>query len=274
MTEPARISVNQFMVPGLALDDLARWCSANDVAGVGVLRSTVTDLGVAAVAKALRAAAVLPTSVCVAFGLISPDPREERALFGDAVRALEQATALGVPLVVVTGGPRTGLTLSAARERVLDRLAELSACAHRIGGRILVEPLHPAMVEASVFTTLSDTGSAVRGLDVGLVLDVWHLWSDSRLVTDTRNRITGIEIVHLSDWLSRPFDPDERGVPGEGLIDLVELTRGIRAAGFRGWWEMEVLTSRHTGVDLLERSLAGTRAVLSTLPGGAEYLCG
>jgi sugar phosphate isomerase/epimerase len=266
MHSPPRLSVNQFMVAELSLPELAGWCNRNGVSGIGVLRSTVQRLGASTVAAVLAPHGVVPTSVCVALGLIDADPARQRARVEDAMAAVDDAARLGVPLVVVVGGPMPGLPLARARQQAQEAVAELAGYADRWRARLLLEPLHPSAVHLSAFTSLREAAECAAGLPaVGLVLDTWHLWTDRDLYTSIERDGGLLDIVHVADVPAEPA-PDERAIPGDGLVDLVGIARQVLATGFAGWWEIEVLGTRshrrYPALELLNRSLAGLRQVL------------
>ena len=273
MSSGPRLSVNQFMVADLPLPELASWCRRNGVTGIGVLRDTVRRLGADTVATTLAAHGVVATSVCVALGLIDADPARQRARIADATAALDDAAKLGVPLVVVVGGPMPGLRLAQARQRAGEAVAELADRAGRCDARLLIEPLHPSAVHLSAFTTLREAATCAAGRpEIGVVLDTWHLWTDPDLYASIGRYGGFVDIVHVAD---QPVDPapDEREIPGDGVIDLVALARTVLACGFAGWWELEVLSARLrdgcTAIELLDRSLAGLRRLLRAAGAGA-----
>lgn len=261
-----RLAVNQFMVSGLSLDELARWCRRNGVRGIGVFRPVLHELGPAAVRRVLDDHGITPTSVCVALGLVHPDPVRARELRAAARVALREAAELGAPLVVVAGGAAPGLPLSSARMAIVEAVDELAGEARELGGRVLLEPLHPALVTLSALT---DVGSAAeltaRRPELGLVLDIWHMWTDPDLTTVL---VEGppVDLVHLADWRDGPPDLDERAQPGEGVADVPALCDAIADSGFHGWWELEVLTKEvlagQAAIAWLDTALAAGRTVM------------
>jgi sugar phosphate isomerase/epimerase len=83
--------------------------------------------------------------------------------------------------------------------------------------------------------------SAYRPEEVGLVLDVFHIWWDPQvlsLIEQARGRILGF---HVNDWLV-PL-PDlllGRGMMGDGVIDNRMLRLAVDQAGYTGPIEVEI----------------------------------
>jgi sugar phosphate isomerase/epimerase len=264
---PDRLSVNQFVVPGLTLDELCRECRDHRVAGVGVLRSTVEEMGPTAVSRTLSKYGIRPTSVCVIMGLVATDAGERRELLNQARWTLEAATELGVPAVVVVGGPKPGLPLQEATSQAVDAIAALAARAEELGGRILLEPLHPMMAGLSAFTSLRQAIDLASGLRAtGVVLDTWHVWNEFDLNATVARHGSAIDIVHVSDWAAGTTPTTDREFPGSGVADLAGLCSRIDsvAGDRRLWWEIEVLSERlsrrYSQIELLDLCIHRTKA--------------
>jgi len=267
---PERVSVNQFMVPQLGLDELCRACRDHGVSGLGVLRSTLDELGPAKIGHILADHGLTPTSVCVVLGLTAADPDERRSLFASALAVLNAAAELGVPTVIVAGGPGPGLPLRSATHQAVDAIAALDGHAHRIGARILLEPVHPMMVGQSVLTSFRQAAELAETLSAtGVVLDTWHVWSEFDLDESIGRHSGVLDVVHLADWQAGTEPSLDRALPGDGIADLAALCGRIKeAAGDREpWWEIEVLSEelnrRYRPLDLLALSIQETMRCVS-----------
>ena len=83
--------------------------------------------------------------------------------------------------------------------------------------------------------------------DLGIAFDVYHLWWDPDLEAQTTRTVDANRLFayHVCDWMTPTTDLlNDRGLMGEGCIDL----RGIRAmvehGGFNGMIEVEVFSNR------------------------------
>jgi sugar phosphate isomerase/epimerase len=282
---PDRLSVNQFMVPKLTLDELCRSCRQHEVAGIGFLLAAVEETGPAHIARLAARHGIKPTSLCVVMGLTAAASEARSAKLSAAFGALEAAAELEVPVVIVAGGPEPGLTLADATAQAIDALSVLDARAAALGTRALVEPLHPMLVQQSAITSVRQAITISGQLRAcGVVLDTWHVWAEFGLDATLSAHGSAIDIVHLSDWAASPPSLD-RELPGSGIIDLAQLAAQIGTAtkGKRLWWEIEVLsaslTRRHSQLDLLAlcvqrtRDLFWARSRPQTPPPGRDASC-
>jgi len=236
------LSFNQLTTRDLPLVEVARAARGCGFSGIGVLPSTLACLGVSGVRSVLDGEGLRPTSVCALTGLIGPSPAARAQPMTAADRCLEYAAGLGVPLVAVVGGPSDQVTRQEAWQQAVVAIDALLEKAARAGTTVLVEPLHPVLIEESVATSLADGLALISGRDqAGIVVDTWHVWWDSRLRECLRDAGRRVGLVHLSDWAG-PHASLDRALPGEGVADLAAVCADLIEAGYNGWWEVEVLS--------------------------------
>src|SRR5262249_59609756 len=73
---------------------------------------------------------------------------------------------------------------------------------------------------------------------VGIMLDLWHV-SDPAEIAAHADRIVG---VHVSDRREPTRSHFDRVLPGEGVLDLVAAFRALVAAGYDGWYDVEIFS--------------------------------
>jgi sugar phosphate isomerase/epimerase len=118
--------------------------------------------------------------------------------------------------------------------------------ANEHGVRLGIEPLHPMMIgERSAITSLGnalDIAERIGDPGVGVVIDVYHTFWDASLpeqIARAEGRIVG---YHVNDWLRETSHTLlERGMMGDGIIDLHGFSAMIEAAGYDGPIEVEIL---------------------------------
>lgn len=139
-------------------------------------------------------------------------------------------------------GPAGGRPIGAARTLVVDGLRRVAAAADAAGVRLGLETIHASERDAlTLVTSIPETLELLdeAGLpDVGLMVDLWHVWDTpdvERHLADNVDRITG---VHVSDWFAG--GRGDRALPGEGVSRTVELMRVLLDAGWRGAWDVEI----------------------------------
>jgi sugar phosphate isomerase/epimerase len=81
---------------------------------------------------------------------------------------------------------------------------------------------------------------------VGVVIDVYHLWWDPDFEAQIARagRSKRILAHHICDWLVPTKDLLlDRGMMGDGVIDLRRIRAEIEAAGYTGPQEVEILST-------------------------------
>jgi len=170
---------------------------------------------------------------------------ERRKNIEDNFRAVDEAAALNADSLALVVGGSAGVGLEEARKMVADGIAALVPYARERGVRLAIEPLHPMYTaQRSVVVTIGhalELASAYTAQEVGVILDVFHIWWDPqivKLIAQCAGRICGF---HVSDWLV-PL-PDlllGRGLMGDGVIDNRKLRALVEQAGYMGPIEVEI----------------------------------
>jgi sugar phosphate isomerase/epimerase len=172
------------------------------------------------------------------------------AAIEDNRRAIEEAHSLQArSLVMVCGGlPQGSKDIQGARQMMRDGLEMILPEARAAGVTLGLEPLHPmTCADRSVLSTLGQALDLCDALGegVGVVLDVYHVWWDpdlSRQMTRAAGRIAGF---HICDWLVPTTDlVFDRGMPGDGVIDISGISNKVSTAGYDGFVEVELLSRR------------------------------
>lgn len=205
-----------------------------------------------------RAADAGLESVAVARGgfFVDPDPEREGAALARSASLVRAAALLGAPMLVIVAGSHPKVPLPEARERVGAALAKLAVVAQREGVRLALEPLHPMYTaDRSAVNTLAQANgicAAVGSPALGVAVDVYHVWWDPELEAGIRaaGREGRLFAFHVCDWRVPTEDMLwDRGIMGEGCIDIPSIRAVMEDSGFRGWREVEIFSKRHWARD-------------------------
>lgn len=220
-------------------------CVRHGIPGISPWRDRLHEMGVPEAARALKAADLRVTGLCRG-GMFTVGERQ--AAIDDNLRAIDEAAAIGAEcLVMVCGGLSAGSKdLSAARDIVRDGLAAILPHARQAGVPIALEPLHPmTCADRSVLSTLAQALDLCDALGdgIGVAVDAYHVWWDPDLAQQIIRAGERILAFHVCDWLVPTRDlVFDRGMPGDGVIDVPGLRRQVVAAGYRGLIEFEILS--------------------------------
>src|SRR5436190_1829813 len=203
-------------------------------------------------ADAIRAADLKVNAYCRTAYFASNDAAGRLAAIESNRRALETAAVLGAPvLVAVVGGlPAGSRDIEGARQQILDGLAALQPTMRETGVRIALEPLHPVYAaDRSLLNTLGQALDWCELLDpsghqgFGVAIDAYHVWWDPALMASIARARERILALHVCDWLVETRDPLlDRGMMGDGVIDLKRLRAAVEAAGYTGPVEVEIFS--------------------------------
>ena len=194
-------------------------------------------------------------------GMFVADAAHRIAARDDNRRAVDEAKALGAPCIVLVAGglpqySRAGSAASkdiaAARAQVEDGLAELLVYASEVDMPLAIEPLHPAYAadRACVNTTkqaldICDRLDPRRTGALGVALDVYHIWWDPDVLPQiARVGKDRLLAFHVCDWLVPTKDIlNDRGMMGDGVIDIKSIRAAVEAQGFAGYSEIEIFSN-------------------------------
>jgi sugar phosphate isomerase/epimerase len=178
----------------------------------------------------------------------------------DNRRAIDEAATLGAEVLVLVCGAAPDRDLGGARAMVADGIAAVAPYAAERNVRLGIEPLHPAFAaERSCITTMREArriAERFESSNVGVVVDVYHVWWDPERAEEIAllgDRIAG---YHVNDWLVPVRNVlMNRGMMGDGVIELRRIRGEVEAAGYRGPIEVEIFNESiwETPVDDLVR---------------------
>ncbi|MFN7538225.1 MAG: sugar phosphate isomerase/epimerase family protein [bacterium] len=225
-------------------------CARHGIPGIAPWRGVLAAMGVDAAARQIRDAGLTVTGLCRGGMFPAADAVGRAAAIEDNRRAIEEAHKLqSRSLVMVCGGlPPGSKDIQGARRMVREGLETILPEARAAGVTLGLEPLHPmTCADRSVLSTLGQALDlcAALGEGVGVVLDVYHVWWDPELSHQMARAAGKIAGFHICDWLVPTTDlVFDRGMPGDGVIDIAGISDMVSAAGYDGFVEVELLSRR------------------------------
>jgi sugar phosphate isomerase/epimerase len=232
-----------------ALEHMAR----AGVAGVAPWRDQLQVMGVEAAASHIRTLGLAVSGLCRGGLFTSFDRAGLAKALDDNRRAVDEAAAIGARCLVIVAGslaPRSR-DLPAARALVRDGIAALLPHARAAGVPLAIEPLHPMYAaDRACINTLAQANDLCDelGAGIGVAVDVYHVWWDPALEREiARAGCHGrILAYHMSDWLVPTMDLlNDRGMMGDGVIDLKRIRGLVEAAGYDGLCEVEIFSQEN-----------------------------
>ena len=236
-------------------------CARHGIAGIAPWRDQVAAAGLKESAARIRDAGLVVSGYCRGGMFPATDRERRRAALDDNRRAVDEALTLRAQcLILVVGGLPTGRDgkveskdLAGAREMVRDGIGELLAYARSAGLPLAIEPLHPMYAaDRACVNTMEHANDLCDelGPGLGLAVDAYHVWWDPHLSREIE-RAAGASpsrllAYHICDWLVPTTDLlTDRGMMGDGVIDLRLIRSWMEAAGYRGFHEVEIFSSNN-----------------------------
>ena len=244
-TRMAELSMNETTTFRWSFEeDVARYAAAG-IPAIGVWRQKLSDCGLSKACELLRQSGLKVSQLSWAGGFTGSDGRSYRESVDDGVEAVQTAADLGCRTLIVYSGPRAGHTYNHAQRLVRSALMELAPQAEELGVTLAVEPMHPGCADQWTFlTTLDDTLElldAIASPQVKMVLDTYHLGQEEGLVDRLPAILPRVALVQLGDARQPPRGEQNRCRLGEGVVPLTEIVAALKASGYNGYYDLELL---------------------------------
>lgn len=218
-------------------------CVRHGIRGISPWRDQVAAMGLKEAQHAIKANGLTVTGLCRGGFFTAKDWKD------DNLRAIEDAHTLGAQcLVLVVGGLLAGSKdIEKARRQIENGIGAILPEARKAGVPLAIEPLHPMQAaERACINTLEqalDICDAI-GEGLGVVVDVYHVWWDPKLESQIRRAGRArLLAYHICDWLVPTRDLlNDRGMMGDGVIDLPRIRGWVEAAGYGGFQEVEIFS--------------------------------
>lgn len=233
--------------------------SAAGVRGITIWRNMLEGQNLAEARKRLDDAGLDVVSVARGGFFPGVEKTKRQAAIDDNLFAIEQAAAVGAPLIVLVCGADSRQPLEKSRDQIREGIVKILPQARSAGVKLAIEPLHPMYAgDRSAINTLeqaNDLAIELHSEFVGVAADVYHLWWDPHLRKEIqRCGLNGkLMAFHVSDWNVPTVDfLNDRGVMGDGCIPIPEIRGWVEETGFRGYCEVEIFSDKYWATDQFE----------------------
>ncbi|THH41712.1 sugar phosphate isomerase/epimerase family protein [Neolewinella litorea] len=230
--------------------------AAAGVGGISIWDDAATDIGIPRTRQILDGSPLQVVSY-VRGGFFPNHNREARQHSLDNNRRLiDDAAEIGAPLLVLVCGAEPRQSLEESRRQIQAGIEALIDHSAGCGVKLAIEPLHPMYADTrSAINTLGQANQMAEAIDhvqVGIAVDVYHLWWDDRLEHEIQRcgANDNLYAFHICDWKVPTQDMLlDRGLMGEGCIDVPLIRSWVEAGGFRGFHEVEIFSNTYWSMD-------------------------
>lgn len=251
LTDFSRLCIHTITTKPWSIEEAMDRYAAAGIGGVTVWRQWLEGRNPETVGDELRKRGLKIVSLCRGGFFPADSTAGLEAAIEDNRVAIREAAALGAPMIVLVCGALPGQSLEESRKQIADGITAVLPLAEEHGIRLAIEPLHPMYADdRSAINTMASANEVCDRLDhplVGIAADLYHIWWDPDLAGQIR--ITGAKkrlfAFHICDWKTPTTDfLNDRGLMGEGCIDIPGIRAMIEATGFSGFNEVEIFSDR------------------------------
>ncbi|MDX8044547.1 sugar phosphate isomerase/epimerase family protein [Gracilibacillus sp. S3-1-1] len=256
----SRLSLNQITTEQWNLQEAVEGCLRHDVPRISVWRHKIEEVGLKQASRLIKGAGLQVSSICRGGMFPAATAKERAERLDDNKRAVEEAAELDTDTLVLVCGPSADKDIDTARAQVAEGIDSLVPFAKDYGVKLAIEPLHPMFAaDRSVINTMNQASTIAENYnqnEVGVIVDVYHVWWDPNLYAEierAKGRILGF---HVSDWKVPMADMFKgRFMMGDGVIEINRMRKAVEQAGYNGPIEVEIINQSlwdRAGDDVLQ----------------------
>jgi sugar phosphate isomerase/epimerase len=254
MNDLSRLCIHTITTKPWSLAEAIEGYTRAGVRGITVWREALAPYGAGEAGRMLRESGLAVVSLCRGGFFPATTSEGRQAAIDDNRRAIAEAAAIGAPLLVLVCGAVPGQPLAESRKQIAEGIAAVLPDAAAAGVRLGIEPLHPMYADSrSAITTMKQANDMVAALAspwVGVTVDVYHLWWDPELEGEIARAGDSIFSFHVCDWRTPTRDLlNDRGLMGEGCIDIPQIRGWVESGGFNGFVEVEIFSEQYWAQD-------------------------
>ncbi len=252
----SKLCVHTLTTKPWGIEDCVKNYSKAGIHGITIWRNVLENKNLAQVKLLLDDHGMKVVSLCRGGFFPSVESIKREASIEDNRQAIEQAAAIGAPLIVLVCGADGHQSLEKSREQIADGIMRLLPVAQSAGIKLAIEPLHPMYAgDRSAINTMkqaNDMAEMINSDFVGVAVDVYHLWWDDALPAEIKRCASNDHLFafHVCDWNVPTTDfLNDRGLMGDGCINIPEIRGWVEDAGFKGFNEVEIFSDKYWATD-------------------------
>jgi sugar phosphate isomerase/epimerase len=248
----SRLCLHTMTTRPWSIEDCINNYAKAGIHGITIWRNVIENKDLAVVRTRLNDHSMEVISLCRGGFFPSVNPGKRQTAIDDNLLAIEQASTLGAPLIVLVCGADKEQPLERSRDQIMEGIVRILPEAESAGIRLAIEPLHPMYAgDRSAVNTIRQANEMAEKINsplVGVAVDVYHLWWDPDLEEGIKRCAANRHFFafHVCDWKVPTVDfLNDRGIMGEGCIDIRRIRSWVEETGFGGYNEVEIFSDIH-----------------------------
>ena len=239
------------------IEELIDLCASRNIGAIAPWRRDLVDRNISEVSRRIRSAGLKVSGLCRSTYFPQNTPQAREAALQENMHAVEIAAEIEARcyVLVVGGLPENSRDLEGVRQQVKDGVTRLLEHARELRVPLAFEPLHPmTAADRSCLCTLEQALDWCDEIDpdncggLGVAVDVYHVWWDPKLQQQIARACLNERVLgfHVCDWLNPTRDlVMDRGMMGDGVIDLPMIRNWLEEGGYCGTVEVEIFSAQN-----------------------------
>jgi sugar phosphate isomerase/epimerase len=256
LTDLSRCAIHTITTKPWSLRQCIEGYSRIGVKGISVWRNALETIGPREAGKMLRDAGMTVPALVRGGFFPALEPHDRQAAIDVNRTCIDEGREIGAEMVVLVVGAVPGMPLAEARKQVAEGIHAVLPHAAAAGVKLAIEPLHPMYAaDRSCINRMAEAREICRQLNhpmLGIAADVYHIWWDPDLKAEIElaGKNKTLFAFHICDWRveTRHFLND-RGLMGDGCIDIPTIRSWVEETGFRGFNEVEIFSDQYWAMD-------------------------
>lgn len=256
LTDFSRLCLHTMTTRPWGIEECIKNYAGADIHGISIWRNVLENKNLKSVKALLDDYEMQVVSLCRGGFFPSVNAAKRQTAIDDNLFAIEQAGALGAPMIVLVCGSDKDQSLEKSRDQVQEGIMQILPAAQKAGVKLTIEPLHPMYAgDRSAVNTIKQANDMAANINspwVGVAVDVYHLWWDPDLKNEIDRCAANRHLFafHVCDWKVPTVDfLNDRGLMGDGCINIPQIRGWLEDGGFNGFNEVEIFSNTHWAED-------------------------
>jgi len=255
----SRLCIHTATTKPLPIEEAVKIYSEHGVRAMTVWRDALQGKNVNEVKKLIEQYNIKVVSLCRGGFFPSVSVVKRKQAIDDNIQAIDEAASIGAPMIVLVCGAEPRQSLETSRSQIKAGLEAILPVAEQKKIKLAIEPLHPMYADdRSAINTLKQANDMAEYFDspwIGVAIDVYHVWWDPDLEDEIKRcgAHGNLFAFHICDWkVPTGHILFDRGLMGEGCIDIPQIRGWVEQTGFDGFHEVEIFSEKYWQSDQVE----------------------
>lgn len=256
MSELSKLCLHTITTKPWSLDQCLLNYEKAGVKGISIWRNVLENQNLSTIKTRVQNAGLETVSLVRGGFFTGNSKAEKQKAIDENKKIIEEAAQIGAPLIVLVCGATPGLSIKENLKQIQEGIEAIIpfAASHQV--KLGIEPLHPMYADKrSAVSSLRSANQLANNINsnvVGVTIDVFHVWWEEDLEEQIKICANNNKLFsyHICDWKLDMSDMlNDRGLMGDGIINVKEITKSVEATGFNGYREVEIFSNQYWKMD-------------------------